>query len=74
MPIYKLVFDRTVIERDSFIRYITAEDDVEARRIADKMAFDADLECPDDAESDGTSDCEGWQAIVAGVVEEGDAA
>lgn len=49
MPVYRVNIDRTVTTYDRFTRYIRANTPDEAEAIADRLASDADSDCPDDA-------------------------
>lgn len=63
MPKFLVRFERDWIDRDYFEREIEASSQEEAETLADEMAAEADMDCPDDATSTNASEAGSWSAV-----------
>jgi hypothetical protein len=49
MPVFKVNIDRKVVNWDRFTRFIEADNEAQAEEIGNKLADEANNNCPDDA-------------------------
>lgn len=62
MPTFRCKFTRTVTSEDTFERDYEADTAEAAQALADEEAEASNMDCPDDAATDGAADCEDWRA------------